>query len=1462
MVNTEQYEEASQTTHGNAVSEAGSQYGMSQKSMPSMASVAMTTTSSTGKSPVQQRGAVPKGKSITYASFNGMSTNLVRETDGATIFCAPGEDNWPKKAIKKGIKTSRELLKKSNERSPSPQDRNVDVKVTLPGTVTQPGKAAPFVWSNVDVAGLDWRQFVIPPPEPPPPPPPLALKERLLEIFKLDETQKPKAKDNKDSSDEEIDFADNGVAKEIDGGKKKLMTLRERIRCCPNHNKSRVNDETWVRMMLQRHLNMNKRAGALVEEGDESESESTSSSGHALDLGDNEWVINDPKFLAAEKDKIAERLREVQGNLEATKLDDGKKIDSQRQEIRRLRKAMGLPLDSDDEDYEDALKVAKHSRKHRDSDKLPNRVSFEGDKQQPPVVQSPSSSSSSSSSHYQTGSDPGEQAITGPEADLVWAERELGFMGVHRGNILTKKEDVEEHVQMLANQGLPKDAANANTGMQITCFFFKKKTNSKQKKQTNKTAMSILLSYAGEADEEIEFAQELLHQLGITWYNADIKKPLIDKEASRLSNSGQSNKASDIKRAGVILTRYLETMLKQALLTLSTHDINSSNFLKNRDTYFKALKEYQARGAGDRRSEILKTAYTDVRRRRRELIEHASTILQQQGIEAETSFDIKEKKSSMFISKYKDEGNPVAVKSLQQAVSSLKLQLRDSNDWAVRVMSKHNVEKDGKAAMQKAKKTLETLVGRDRGELQLAWNLTEYPSLNHDLRLLDSDDGLSETEGDTEKAKVARRRRAVSLHAEVERLKKSGQYKEVTLENGKKVHMAKDGKIVNLTDVARTRLELMGIDPNAEVEVKNDGTPVVEAPNVPFTDIVREELMKLRASAEKLDKATMEKQARKNAKARIRASSKIMNIPSANRNWSEADMIGSEVRRLISTGEWKEATDDRDGRMYFIKNKTGEVQFNLEKVARENLEKEGVLLTDSDDDKAIDEAEESESKADSDRLIVNNIESSLGSNKFRLGRDRSDTLTSDVSSLQTTLNDTMNKLHRHIDTVDPSEIVIISQKEQQARHFRSRLIQYLRQTDPTKLDKLDEMLRGWKGEEEEMFRYLDVYYDRKRRGLPGSPLRRRPKKTIKQPRNTFAEKAAFVDSVIANPVVRNPEEFRKLLIKLLAMSNPDGLKHVADEVRLNRNRSSERLSELVDAFGVDAAFNAWRQQISVASVPTAKDELNTALVSIAGGPGKGEDGKVLPSQLSPLFALEESPLIGGGNPSDFFDILDETYADHPLQSDILPRQSTSVSHQRQGIKTVEAATPVKPVRRKTTPSGPSPAPSPALSTPSGLDIPSPPRKTRIMSETPSRVIKTPKSSTPPASVTGQFGGYNQVHDIGRPAVRQHNDGWTPPRTRVPETRRFPASPSIPAEQQPVSTPSVMELRNRYQYPRQRSVSPPDHWTTRPTTTVPTHLSPRTRSRERKQHIMRQLDAGGATGQRPTTPGVRQSQWMR
>ena len=1150
---------------------------------------------------------------VTYASFNGMSTHLLKHTNAHTTFSALSDAAWPRKAIKKGFKS----LTKSIQNAPtSPidggseaeQKTQGDLKVTLPPGATSTSLAKPLVWTDADVSAVDWRTFVIPPPEPPPPPPPLSLRERLMGIYKLDEEVEAPPKEDSDSEKEDEWGADvpGGDTGASPFDKKARLTLKERITRCPLHSQPRVNDQTWARLMLDRHENLNKKTIKLMEEGeDESSSDVSSSNGSGVDVqaNDREWEVMDPKYLMQERDRLKMMLNKAEEDLDVTQQVNKDAVRQMQRDLRKLQHALGVPAREDaGADYDELVREAALKAKNQSVQRSPTASPVVVPPALRPAASTVRSVSEIVSEEDERSEEKQPLGFQGSEEqELLWAERQLGFMGVHRDNTLERKKDILEHIAVMkGDPKLRKDGLEAEAALQI------------------------LLAHQHKADRETDGALAVLARLGINWYDVDLKKDILAAEVEALNKMSKMDDIIELKRAETLAEKYLQSHIDEALHAVRPSGMTEKRLFMELGSLKGLAEEMKFQGRGDAVDEMF-DGFSALRKRRRARILHAHSVFEKHGGTKSMILELKARKIQAEVEKLNAKGRRLEATRLEKVVEIATDHRSDAEEWASKVLKTHSIDLSKQGAYVKAKSVLANMADPSRrAELKLAWDIVERPAETHEDKLLASDQEFDMKDAKEGREKRTKKKRSESIIKEVTRLVRSGKFS-VEKVGGKKLYTDNAGNAVDIFEVARKSLEKKGANKkNRRVSIVGERQPgeslalddvdVEIAPFIPFTNIVRQELDALQGESEFIgEEGSLAAEARRRAKERVKESDartrrrirvsdgKGVAAVKVVKVWDQEGMVAEEVERMMRVGEWRKDIDERNGKEHFVNSKTGEVQFSLKQIALSNLEKENILVSDDDADSSDSGPEYPDEFTHKEHKGIK-----MG------GRRRSNTIDSD---------DPYNNAQR-ITAYTPGESVPIpltSRSQDKHNLLRSRLVQYLRRNDAAKVDRADAMLEGWKGNEEALFRYLDRYYDQKRRGVNQSPLRDKPKKQQKDAQSSQQAKLAAVAKVIEQNAA--PPAFRKLLIKLYAAQDPQMLRAVGSEVQQHSHDSESYLAGLVEHYGVDSAHSAWisNDTAKLRGFGTASDVLEVGLRRLAGGEGHGSNGQVAPSQLSPLF---------------------------------------------------------------------------------------------------------------------------------------------------------------------------------------------------------------------------------------------------
>ena len=1283
---------------------------------------------------------------VTFASFNGMSTQIVKGTRNTTVFASVEAKEWPRKAIRRGVRTHVESRYsqateaaaaasasgrtptspasggglQSSFKEPSRTQHSIgvggdasvsgggpsdgaDVKVSLPPSATTTASGHPLVWTDADVSALDWRHFVIPPPEPPPPPPPLALRERLQEIYRLDTPGYEGAKAAAAAAaaaEEEDEFATGtrqggGPQHSALQSKRHRMTLRERISGCPLHSQPRVTNETWVRMMLDRHELINKRTRKLVDKdaaaakkkkkkkkkgggagGGDSDSDSggdSSETGLEVEANDTSWQVVDPKYLTAERDQLKLQLSKALEDIQIVKDVESSKFQQAQKDLNKLQRALGLKERAEVEDYDAAVKEAvrkvrrqRHQAvlgaqaEERHAGELADARAAAADA----LARLPDTESEGTETETEEEEDGSEaeearrreRLGAGPGGDVLWAERQLGFMGVHRDNALEQKAEVLEHIRTLREQAsMQKEAKDAEA------------------------ALNVLLAHQAQAEQEVGEALEVLERLGVAWYDVDLKRDVVAKEVDVLTKLDRLDDVLALKHAESAAEKHMEAQMQEALRALRPYNVTDRNLFAELEKVKQVGVDLKFQGMSERADDIHE-AFCTLRRRRRALVAHANAVFALHGAPAGTILELKVRRAEAEAERLAKRGRRPEAKKIEGVVAVAQSHRTDAEAWAGRVLKGHGIDLAKQGAFLKAKTILAKMTDpAKRVDLKLAWDILERPAEGHEDKLLDSDQEFDRQEAKEQREATRKKKRSPSVSKEITRLIKSGEYTVEKL-GGKNIFTDSGGNAVDIHEVARKKIDARRAERRGEDQVgragRRKGTSFADASgaglgggrggsgggaksgedvdytrplDVPFVEMVRQELGTLDEDMSFVgDEKERGAVARKRAKSRLKAAGvrnkrqiQVSDVASGEmvtkvvKGWSHEAMVREEVERMLRDSEWRKAVDARTGKEHFVNNETGEVQFGLEQAARDKLARDNVRLDDEEDEASTEgRSDDEESSYSGHDRHVHNPNVALRMRRGG-GRSRSETLAS-------LANEHAFSIENLTENPEASRVALRSKGQQRDSATRGRLIDFFRTNDPERIGKVYAMMEGWRGNEPAMFRYLDRYYEDKRKGLSPSPLRHRPHSPERGGGGAAGDAAATLSpqekrtKAVQEIIERQGRVhggLRQLLIKLYASADPGRLRGVPGEVRDQEGGDPHAyLRERVAQYGEEAALAAWAPTDAsrLAEFESGEKVMSHALLRLAGGHAQGSDGQVAAHQLSPLF--NDPSLLGGGAP--------------------------------------------------------------------------------------------------------------------------------------------------------------------------------------------------------------------------------------
>eukprot|EP01065_Artemidia_motanka_P014375 TRINITY_DN18348_c0_g1_i1.p1 TRINITY_DN18348_c0_g1~~TRINITY_DN18348_c0_g1_i1.p1 ORF type:complete len:1779 (+),score=553.65 TRINITY_DN18348_c0_g1_i1:32-5338(+) len=978
---------------------------------------------------------------VTYASFNGLSTPIVRRPDGgthATVFTPRDDPRWPKAAVRSAL---RQQVRQAVSAASSPRRSEAgavspttaasprsDVKLSAvpdarlslqPFAVSSPGRDAGLKWTGAQVAGIDWQDFVILPAEPPPAPP-TSLKERLSIIFRVENEggdvskQASRVKPETDRDD----YYELEATHKLENPTK---TLAERIDTCPTHRQPRVVDQVEVRTLLQQHLRLNKNTGTDIhgedtfaphqKKLDDVVSDNSDSSGVSVLAGSASWEISDPRYLAQERDRLARKVKDLEADLTQARGVGEQRTSRLRGEVRRLRRALEIPADSDEEGFEDANADLANRMKATEA-LLGQREEYDTTESEAEESEDWSASeatftstarrSRQSRSRRRAGSTLRRNILgassKGPQlnadGDLLWAERQLGFMGLHRGNAHLRRKDVEDHMAVLWKNGRRRDAYDANKAMEILC------------------------NYAVKEQQDVTWAETVLAGYGLHWIDIDMCQEQLEAAIDKLRGEGRDGDAADLRRAGEIALGHQGRRLHEATQTLSEFGADEKNFITHRTEIQQMCEDLRNEGRLGRAKDIWQ-AYTDLRRRRRAVLRESNKrIYEIARIGKDLPWLLREQRCQKAADQLQADGREEDALHLLNCLKEAEVHHVDASEWARIAFQCHSVpvsgpdkrqrfvDKTRELKMQNTRKSL-----RQRRDLDLAREILAMHRWQEE-RLLDSD-----LDQDPHPKKQAHefsvdqdhpRYKSKTIEREVQRMLDEGEFtKNVSQDTGKTVFQeAKTGKIVfSLDDVAVARLDRRGAfedydEPDSEEDVPEDMEFDLGGGDAPFAQMMLRELRRL--ESEGLVGVTEDdkvKLARDRAKAQVdlnrtvstgtlvheglkrtaaSVSDTLATTPTigpltpaerrlARRNINEQTFrtlkdgkLQAEAQRMVATGEWVERKDLSTGRVRFVRSATGEVSYDLLQVAEDRLRSRGELpmLTAYSDGESISDSDD------------------------------------------------------------------------------------------------------------------------------------------------------------------------------------------------------------------------------------------------------------------------------------------------------------------------------------------------------------------------------------------------------------------------------------------------------------------------------------------------------------------------
>eukprot|EP00754_Rhynchopus_humris_P017616 Rhum_TRINITY_DN14575_c9_g2::Rhum_TRINITY_DN14575_c9_g2_i1::g.99239::m.99239 len=836
-------------------------------------------------------------------------------------------------------------------------------------------------------------------------------------------------------------------------------------------------------------------------------------------------------------------------------------------------------------------------------------------------------------------------------------------MGVHRDNALEQKAEVLEHIRTLREQAsMQKEAKDAEA------------------------ALNVLLAHQAAAEQEVGEALEVLERLGVSWFDVDLKRDAVAKEVDVLTKMDRLDDVLTLKHAEAAAEKYLEAQMHEALRMLRPYNVTDRNLFAELEKIKQVGVDLKFQGMSERADDVHE-AFCTLRRRRRALIAHANSVFALHGAPAGTILELKVRRAEAEAERLAKRGRRPEAKKLEGVVAVAQSHRTDAEAWAGRVLKGHGIDLAKQGAFLKAKTILTKMTDpAKRVDLKLAWDILERPAEGHEDKLLDSDQEFDRQEAKEQREATRKKKRSPSVSKEITRLIKSGEYTVEKL-GGKNIFTDSGGNAVDIHEVARKKIDARRAERRGEEQVgragrrkgasfadasgasfgggrggsgaggasgsgggKGEDVDYTRPLDVPFVEMVRQELGSLEEDMTFVgDERERGVVARKRAKSRLKAAGvrnkrqiQVSDVASGElvtkvvKGWSHEAMVREEVERMLRDSEWRKAVDARTGKEHFVNNETGEVQFGLEQAARDKLARDNVRLDDEEDEASTAGRSDDDDSTDSghDRH-VHNPNVALRMRRPGGGRSRSETLASLAEHAFSIENLTENP--------EASRVALRSKGQQRDSATRGRLIEFFRTHDPERIGKVDAMMEGWRGNEPAMFRYLDKYYEDKRKGLSPSPLRHRPHSPERGAGGGDAAAAAATLSpqqkraqAVQEIIERHGRVhggLRQLLIKLYASADPGRLRGVPGEVREQEGGDPHAyLRERVAQYGEEAALAAWapKDASRLAEFESGEKVMSHALLRLAGGRAQGSDGQVAAHQLSPLF--NDPSLLGGSAP--------------------------------------------------------------------------------------------------------------------------------------------------------------------------------------------------------------------------------------
>eukprot|EP00756_Hemistasia_phaeocysticola_P053717 Hpha_TRINITY_DN29673_c0_g1::TRINITY_DN29673_c0_g1_i1::g.165205::m.165205 len=378
---------------------------------------------------------------------------------------------------------------------------------------------------------------------------------------------------------------------------------------------------------------------------------------------------------------------------------------------------------------------------------------------------------------------------------------------------------------------------------------------------------------------------------------------------------------------------------------------------------------------------------------------------------------------------------------------------------------------------------------------------------------------------------------------------------------------------------------------------------------------------------------------------------------------TEEELIANEVELMQRRGGWSQRTEASSGRTYFVHAASGKVEMSIEGLARQSLEKRGVLKHEEVEAQsepkpvyspggrpvAIAQGQDSPRRQRCEecagdcvvRLGGRLVECPVCSGRGTVEARPADELAVDDDADSDF--DGVVKVGAFVDRKGERRFKLESLAASRAREQRTRLIEELRKRDPERLVEVDELLMQWQGMEKQGVDEVIAEYKQGGRA-PSPPASPEPHEGSPRRRERVSRASAERRNRTlswAMDAAGSPRKLRRLLIRMYAATAPERLAGVAEEVAAAKKDPRALVRELLGRYGEDVAVVAWADEPPTADLLYSKTHLmEDAMRDFVGEPGSS---LVMPERLSPVFrrgspvplsaSRERGPSASGGGQS-------------------------------------------------------------------------------------------------------------------------------------------------------------------------------------------------------------------------------------